>query len=789
MSRDPRRLLPAFPGSWLPFFVTGLGLISNLAAQVAVGTGGVDPDPVRERVALPPPHVPIHTAAADSGVAYGTWAAGHDYKVSFHDGMTFVPYLGADYPHNQPWSWRTVSVAVGGVELLEPARQVGRWHDDYRYEYRLGTVTEAYDVRTDGLEQTFIVGALPGDGDLVVRGRVTTALQSPDQAARHGDLTFIDAAGDPIIGYGAAFVFDATGRRLPITTARRGEEIELRVPAAWLAEATLPVTVDPLLTRRQVTAWSGWNIRSVDIGRDDRASTANVMIVSVAAASQFDDDVSARLCDDDYTSRAQVFQDITTSWDADGACCAYVAGGTKWAIVFRRYFYGSGIRTSRLRARVHQSGNLTNSTQVTHLTGAQPYNDLRPDVGGTRLGSTGSAALVVFEREDNSAQNGNWRGTDSTDVYGVLLDVSTTAGTFLAPFQIAGSTVDFERPSVNQEGDGAGFSWITVFQAHDNSNGDDWDVLGRRIDSTGTVANGLWTSALGGNGLRHQFAPKIAGRGGRYAVTFSTAAVASTVANKPSTTSGDEVWVERFDWLNGVSGPTAGHPPQQLTSNSQVIYEATGIAYDHRSKSHWAVGYRQHYPAPAQARIARVGYTGARTEGSYVMYSVTGDVPGSVAVTFDDDHDDFLCAYGVGRSTTDPIYGQTLEYRTPTLWSRAGTSCSNVGMSWVGRQQIGSELSGPFVYNAQSTTGHFLLVSLGTSSQPIVDPAVAAGCNLLVDNGAGLLGTMAFRIGADVSWQLPLPEWLPPLTLHFQDWLLDGTTFRSSRRLTVPVVK
>ncbi len=54
--------------------------------------------------------VPIHTAPDDPiGGAYGTLAAGATYKVSFEGDMTFVPVLGADYPHNQPLSWRTTS--------------------------------------------------------------------------------------------------------------------------------------------------------------------------------------------------------------------------------------------------------------------------------------------------------------------------------------------------------------------------------------------------------------------------------------------------------------------------------------------------------------------------------------------------------------------------------------------------------------------------------------------------------------------------------------------------------
>ena len=82
-----------------------------------------------------------------------------------------------------------------------------------------------------------------------------------------------------------------------------------------------------------------------------------------------------------------------------------------------------------------------------------------------------------------------------------------------------------------------------------------------------------------------------------------------------------------------------------------------------------------------------------------------------------------------------------------------------------------------------------MLVSLGTANMPIVSPAVMPGCNLLIDNGAGFLGTMNLYIGSGATWNFALPEWLPPLTLHFQDWILNGTTFTSTERLSVPIVK
>ncbi|MCA8950103.1 MAG: hypothetical protein KDE27_11420, partial [Planctomycetes bacterium] len=90
------------------------------AATLAPATlAQVDSTAIRPTAIAAGTCVPIHSAAPDLGLEYGVWAAGDDYKVSFHGDMTFVPYLGAAYPHNQPWSWRTASVRCGEVELAE----------------------------------------------------------------------------------------------------------------------------------------------------------------------------------------------------------------------------------------------------------------------------------------------------------------------------------------------------------------------------------------------------------------------------------------------------------------------------------------------------------------------------------------------------------------------------------------------------------------------------------------------------------------------------------------------
>ena len=55
--------------------------------------------------------VPVH-ATPDGEV----WGVGPGYKVSFHDGVAFYPYLGAAREH-LPLRWRTERVRVGDLDL------------------------------------------------------------------------------------------------------------------------------------------------------------------------------------------------------------------------------------------------------------------------------------------------------------------------------------------------------------------------------------------------------------------------------------------------------------------------------------------------------------------------------------------------------------------------------------------------------------------------------------------------------------------------------------------------
>ena len=67
--------------------------------------------------------------------------------MSFHDGVAFYPLLGPDAPRNLPLRWQTTSIRRGDQSLVaDGERHQATWHDEWRFEYRYGALTEAYDL-------------------------------------------------------------------------------------------------------------------------------------------------------------------------------------------------------------------------------------------------------------------------------------------------------------------------------------------------------------------------------------------------------------------------------------------------------------------------------------------------------------------------------------------------------------------------------------------------------------------------------------------------------------------
>ena len=157
--------------------------------------------------------VPLHAHPGDP--AYGIWAGGPDWKARFDEGMSFFPRLGRQAERNLPWRWVTEGVSHGAAHA-SPDAAAPALFSPTRHERRHARFVERYDVRVDGVEQSFVVEAPFGEGDLVVAGRVTTELRAASRDACHAPLEFTDGEGRTVLRYGAAFAIDAAGRVLPI---------------------------------------------------------------------------------------------------------------------------------------------------------------------------------------------------------------------------------------------------------------------------------------------------------------------------------------------------------------------------------------------------------------------------------------------------------------------------------------------------------------------------------------------------------------------------------------------
>ncbi len=142
----------------------------------------------------------------------------------------------------------TTSLPLGALD----APPVSVRGDTLYYERGSGVV-EWYRSRTDGLEQGFTLQSLPPlDGDLVIVGSFSTLLQAELLPRREGVLFRLPATRQAVLRYGHVLVKDSAGRRTLAELDARGNQIAIRVAQTWFAQATYPVTIDPLLQEVQI---------------------------------------------------------------------------------------------------------------------------------------------------------------------------------------------------------------------------------------------------------------------------------------------------------------------------------------------------------------------------------------------------------------------------------------------------------------------------------------------------------------------------------------------------------
>jgi hypothetical protein len=174
---------------------------------------------------------------------------GADYAVHFDaDGVRFQPALGERATTDQRLGIHLAGITRGGEPVAVAAVVPPVRRGASAVYGRSAAVEERYEVRAEGVEQSFVFRALPGRGDLVVRCRLDGEL-APHGVAAAGGLQFLvpDLGG---VSIGSVTGIDADGDRWPGALRLVDGQLELSLPAAFVDTATLPLVLDPLIGSR-----------------------------------------------------------------------------------------------------------------------------------------------------------------------------------------------------------------------------------------------------------------------------------------------------------------------------------------------------------------------------------------------------------------------------------------------------------------------------------------------------------------------------------------------------------
>ncbi|MBL8728958.1 MAG: hypothetical protein JNM25_11045 [Planctomycetes bacterium] len=175
-------------------------------------------------------------------------ACGPNWSARFDDlGIEFTPTLGqrADRPYPLRFVFESVHRGAEVAFQRDGARVApARRGDRITYTHAGGPV-EVYDVRPDGVEQSFVFATRPlGTGDLVVRGRVTTELL---RVAAGDDGVRYERAGVGGVSFGTVTGVDHCGTTVRGSIRCDGDHVEWVLPGSFVDTAAYPLVLDPLI--------------------------------------------------------------------------------------------------------------------------------------------------------------------------------------------------------------------------------------------------------------------------------------------------------------------------------------------------------------------------------------------------------------------------------------------------------------------------------------------------------------------------------------------------------------
>lgn len=393
------------------------------------------------------------------------WAEGGNYKASFSaSGFTFVPYFGAEAPENYPLTITLESAQFGAAVTPLAVRSPRRQGNTVTIDR--GAVVERYDLTVDDVEQKFVI-ASPFAGDLALTLRVQTDLAAGRDAA---GLRFGNTLGH--VGYTNAELVDALGRRLPMQTDLVNGKIRLRAPAAMIAGAAFPVTVDPVIVNFAATSNTTHVLTNVDLAYS--GACRQYLVVWTRIFSATDTDLHAVSIDRTGTvvpGSSSLIDNSGDRWD-DGRVAK--CSGSFLAVASRQPQAGG---TRAIWGRVRGICSPYTMGAQFQISSTETGDKVRPDVGGEF--SAAQRFCVVWQRNFTAADH---------DIHYRMVTAQGAVSGAVGFIDNSGTNDDY-RPRIAKSNGGEPTPlqvWPIVWQRQ--IGGTQHDIYGARVLYNGTLA-------------------------------------------------------------------------------------------------------------------------------------------------------------------------------------------------------------------------------------------------------------------------------------------------------------
>ncbi|MFO0276461.1 MAG: hypothetical protein ACK533_04180 [Planctomycetota bacterium] len=695
----------------------------------------------------------LDTVLFDQPVADGPlWARGHTWKASFDNtGFDYIPFLGADAPRNFPLRVELANAAVAGEPLALPAGNPTR--RGFAVHTARGSLTEVVDLRLNEVEQSFRFDTLPTRGAVAVEVRLAGDFVGTPIP---GGLRFGNEHG--AVEYTKAVAFDANGRSVTLPIDWDGATARMEIPADFVANAALPLVLDPVLTST-TTLGTGApagqvqtdpDVATIEIGGDACRS----LVVWRRQFSVGDQDCWAVRLDANAAPVGSEFTLDFTSLDWLAPAVAGHRGGQNFLVV-------SEIRTGTTHyiggrlvpaAPTGTLGNLFDIERngVVGLAG----NNFRPDVGADPFNAVVSSYYcVVFEKNV---------GVNNNDIYFKLVQPN---GTLLTtnPTALDTGTNNQSNPCISKSNNTA--LWMVAWQSKFQFAPFDEEIYGALINWPGTVsvpAFGIATT-VDNETLPATSSPFVSPTGQTLrAVAFERATAAGQQR---------DIWLRAYD----DTGLFVGE--YNLTQNEAGF----AIPFDQQAPdidtdgTRLVVGWSEPFNGnqDLETKVSTVAFVGPGI-GNWRIDESRVFLGGS----FGNEFNTRICARasgGFGVQSPDYLVVGSLDspnqiqaylyggYSQGNFFTTFGSACGASGLTLTasGRAVIGAPVS--FTMNTSAPSGLFF----GAPGFQSLAPLGCFSCNLGVQNFV--------LVGAPLSFVIPTNVNLVGLTYSLQGYGVSGT--------------